>query len=41
MSAIIIIVMNFDKKISFYLFKILKKLEKLTHFRPALRTETY
>ena len=32
--------MNTDKKISF-LFKVYKKLEKLTHFRPSLRTEAY
>ena len=38
-SGIILIGMNTDKKISF-LSKIYKKIENLTHFRPALRTET-
>ena len=40
-SDIMIIVINTDKKISYFLFKIYKKLEKLTHFMPALWTETY
>ena len=39
-SDIIIIGMNTATKIR-YLFKIYKNLEKLTHFRPVLRTETY
>ena len=36
---IIIIVMNTDKQIRF--IENLQKLEKMTHFRPALWTETY
>ena len=39
-SNIIIIMMNTDKKISFFIKK-LQKLEQLTHLRPTLRTETY
>ena len=37
---IITIVMKTDKKISF-LFKFPKNSKKMTHFRTALRTETY
>ena len=39
-SDIIIILMNTDYKKSFFI-KNLLKLEKLTHFRPFLQTETY
>ena len=33
--------MNTNKKISFLVKIYKKKIEKLTHYRPALRTETY
>ena len=39
-KIIIIIVMNTDKKIIFFIWN-LQNLEKFTHFRPVLRTETY